>query len=211
MSEIIIKINENNEIYLEEKGYLKSSKFISADDFFNVFSESIKNEYSTPLLPKNCIYYKYANGDQVFIIEKEAHRRDVLYAGTRFKDVGFPKLVFGLVLRDRTVTRTTVAAVVDLFIHEDSPVYRYPFSNVYSNCACCWGTCRLPLIEKPYQLSGLPELFLTQEDNDDLYSYANASGLVYREFLEKLQGRDFISDYLRPFGTFKDFMRATEQ
>lgn len=208
--DVIIKLSDNGQIRVESIGPVKQSKFISKEDLFSILLSSVDTieKYETPLpLPKNCIYYKKHGSKELFVLEKKAHRRNVTYYGKVFQDVGFPKLLFGYVLDHKynSIKTSIVAVKNDLFIKSETEIFRYPFSNVYSNTECCWGTCTFPKLDHPYQLSGFPELYLSQEDNGDLYDGANSSGLMYREFLMSLQGKDFNMDWLLPNHVGKTF------
>lgn len=203
--EVIIRLSDNGQIMVEGTGPVKTSKYISPESLASILmsSHDIENTYETPMpLPQNCIYYKRKNDKELFILEKPAHRREVTYYGTKFTDVGFPKLLFGYIIDCKTTTieKTILVAVKnDIFIKPDTEIFKYPFSNVYASGNCCWGTCVVPKIDHPYQLSSLPELYLFQEDNGDLYEGVNASGLQYRELLGELQGKDFNLEWLVPF------------
>jgi hypothetical protein len=164
--------------------------------------------YQTPVLPKNCIYCaELYNGAVCVVMEREKCRRDLKYHNTLFKEVGFPKLVFGVVVKNGEIIKTMLCAATDYLIKPESQLYLYPFSNVYRhNLEICWGTYQMHSITEPYQVSSLLDVFLSLEMNDHLYPHTGNK--PFRELLQDLEGKDFDDGkLLKPVCKFADFLK----
>lgn len=164
----------------------------------------------SPLLPKNCILYQEKlDGTKIVVLEIEKQKFNVVYHKTPIMEVGHPKLLFVFnVLRDRILS-VQIVAVRDKIIRPSTKLYRYPFSNVYSNTfQACWPDKNNIRVKEIYQLSGLPYSFISTPSNDHLYDGTNL-----RELLVSLSGKDFDESILKetPY-TFSDFfdMNDTE-
>lgn len=71
----------------------------------------------------------------------------------------------------------------------DAPVFRYPFSNVYSNRggAVCWPTMHQIKLELHEVWSGGVGGFLAVVNNNDLYGVSGSQNSPYREYDEFLR------------------------
>ncbi|AGA60076.1 hypothetical protein Theco_4076 (plasmid) [Thermobacillus composti KWC4] len=160
----------------------------------------------TPILPRGAIFYSEAGKMKRYcFLEVPPHRRRALYHKAVLEDVPFPRLVFGFELMERNkkldITSVMVGALEDqVILNEESPVYRYPYTNVQDSFQVCWGGHKLPSIERISQLSTIPELFFNSPNSDCYYSSANNSKMSYRELVTKLKGKSFPDKYLKPTG-----------
>ncbi|MDQ0896402.1 MULTISPECIES: hypothetical protein [unclassified Paenibacillus] len=146
-------------------------------------------ELTTPILPRNCLYFKQSKKRTVIALEVERARWDVNLRGQMIEQVGHPKLIFIFELSDRRIN-AKVAAVKDEVVTEKSKLYRYPFSHVSGNMVCCWNY--FPALKEFRNIESYPYIFLQGERNFDLY----VGEKNYRELLAELAGQDFDDKHL---------------
>jgi hypothetical protein len=162
-------------------------------------------ELISPVLPRNCLFYKAGMGgnNEVIALEMERVRWDVRLGENMFEQIGHPKLVFVFHLYQGEVKGAFVAAVKDEVITKRTKLYYYPFSNVYDSMKCCWNF--FPELKERRHIETYPSLFLSGERNFDLYQ--KLEGMEYRELLTILSGQDFNDDWLKDTGkTLEHFM-----
>lgn len=183
------------------------TKLIKPDDLFKLMNMSLvtpRLEFlSSPILPENCLRYGEApDGFKKVMIKVPEQNHYMWLRDERMEDVAFPSLIFVFALRETTVVGKFVAAVKEDYILGDTPLFRYPYSNVFNDGSCCWSG--LPQITDIRQLGTLPELFFASPDTEHNYEKANSSGLVIRELLEKYRGKRFPKEFLVPLGLTVD-------
>lgn len=93
----------------------------------------------------------------------------------------------------------------------DTPMFFYPFSNVYDDERVCTGNNILPRYKKLSAMKNFPRYLLGLPDNDDMfYSAHNQKGLDHKALLEHLKDKDpayYYTDILVPNGrTLSDFI-----
>ncbi len=147
-----------------------------------------------------------------FVIWNPDLRADVIYRDTEYLDFSLPRLVFGLrVLADGRVADCSMGVVADEPPTEDTPMFYYPFSNVYEDERVCTGNNILPRYKKLSAMKNFPRYLLGLPDNDDMfYSAHNQKGLDHKALLEHLKDKDpsyYYTDILVPNGrTLSDFI-----
>ncbi|CAG7651428.1 hypothetical protein ACFQI7_28225 [Paenibacillus allorhizosphaerae] len=157
-------------------------------------------ELTTPILPRNCLFFKQSKNRTVIALEVDRARWDVNLRGQIIEQVGHPKLIFIFEMSGRRID-ARVAAVKDEVITEKSKLYRYPFSHVNSNMYCCWNY--FPPLKEFRNIESYPYIFLQGERNFDLYDGAKN----YRELLAELSGHDFDDEQLVETGkVFADIL-----
>lgn len=146
----------------------------------------------TPWLPNHCIRYAIANGMQKVLIYVPATRRDIWLYDQKIEKLPFPDIVFGFVINGTAVYKKYVVVIKESFIQPDTPLYRYPYSNVHGDGQACWSDT--PAIEDIWQINGLPNIFFTCPDNGDLYfgGVNKVSDKPYRQFVESMKGKEFF-------------------
>lgn len=110
-----------------------------------------------------------------------------------------------------TATDLDMGVVADEPPTEDTPMFYYPFSNVYEDERVCTGNNILPRYKKLSALKNFPRYLLGLPDNDDMfYSAHNQKGLDHKALLEHLKDKDpayYYTDILVPNGrTLSDFI-----
>jgi hypothetical protein len=172
-----------------------------------ILRSSATNGFVTPLLPRGSIRYIESNGGwrSFCFMEVPPHRRTVYYHEAVIEDVPFPRLIFGFELMQRDgkhdITSVMLGALEDqILANEESEVYFYPYTNVYSDFKVCWGGSQLPCLDRISQLTTIPELFFNSPNSDCYYNSSNVSNLPYRELVETLKGKEFPDGFLRKTG-----------
>ncbi len=157
------------------------------------------HKLSTPILPKNCVFYQERGDGTVIIgIEVEKGQHDVIFGDIGqvvYEQVGYPKMLFWFSLRNGKAN-AHVAAVKDTIIKSDTQLFHFPYSNVYGSGQICWSTLNEHTIKEVRQLEILPSLFLGATKNTDLYR--NSQVINLRDLLISLQHQPFDDMTLEP-------------
>ena len=206
-----IKYNTDNGTTIKTITFNEYCKVILASRQEN---KKKKDKYEeTPVLPgfgyvRTIKYRKYSDGIECIFLSREAASANITYFETEYKNVGIPKLVFMVKMFKKTIQELYVCAVKDEIIADDTQIYYYPFSNVFSDCRVCFGANNIASLDMAslVNLHSVPSLFLAIPNNDDEYGN-NLSGLDYRPLLKKLQDKPFNDDWLKPMNrTFKKWL-----
>lgn len=93
-----------------------------------------------------------------------------------------------------------------------TPMFFYPFSNVYDDERVCTGNNILPRYKKLSAMKNFPRYLLGLPDNDDMFNSShNQKGLDHKALLEHLKDKEpayYYTDILVPNGrTLGDFIR----
>ena len=182
-----------------------SFKEISPVDLYFMLNESYRNSETveTGLLPDHCLSVTIGKGEKTFVLWNPELRADVIYGDTEYPDFPLPRLVFSLrVLSDGKVADCSMGVVADETPTENTPMYFYPFSNVYDDERVCTGNNVLPRYRKLTAIKNFPRYLLGLPDNDDMFTSAqNRLGLDHKALLEHLKDKDpayYYSDILVP-------------
>jgi len=212
--DMLLRITEDNRVFLETAGETKTKKEVSYDQIAGLFIESmVPAEEKSVALPYGTVQYitKEKNGlpvKETVILEYQTVNRPFKYYETIFASIPFPSLLFRFEVEidNKKLVDIRVGAVTSTILRDKSIVYHYPYSNVHHDGRICFGSNVLPKIEKLSDLSAIPELFLSGIQNNDLYSNANNSVMVLRELLELLDGTWFDNAILTPMSTYEEFV-----
>lgn len=124
----------------------------------------------------------------------------VMYYGKTFLEP-YPPLLFALSVVGGRLNRSRVYALDKDKPREDSKVYRYPYGNVHSDGAVCWGNVKHDRYESLKQMDQVVATFYGSETNDDLWKAPNTEITTLREMYEHLQGKEeFPLELLRGAG-----------
>lgn len=211
--EMLLRITEENRVFLETVGETKTKREVSIDQVAALFLENmVPPEGKSVALPYGTIQYISEEKCDITVKETvillfQTVNRPFKYHETVFASIPFPALLFKFDVIGEQLKEVKVGAVTNTILKDKSIVYHYPYSNVYHDGRICFGTNVLPKIEKLTDLSAIPELFLSGIQNDDLYSTANNSGMALRELLELLDGSWFDNGILKPMTTFESFIK----
>lgn len=198
----------------ECSGASRRVKHISLESFLSgvlACTEQRAIAYSG-LLPSGCIAYNHSLEREVVCIEYPERYGDITYQETLYERLPLPRLLFKFQYTPgRPVHTCWMAAAGEGRLRPSTPLYRFPFSNVYPDRRICLGRNALPAIDAPIQLQALPELILRMPNNDDLYNpEANRKGFCFRELLEYVREREpsvYYEELLLPDGhTLEQFI-----
>jgi hypothetical protein len=207
MDSINIKLREDGAVFIiEEYGAVIKEKRINPDSLINLIKNSIYNEVTDSYgsnLPKNCIYYGVTERrsglpSQTVVIEREKCIRPYNHFGL-VEMVGYPKLLFIYKVTGNQIVSSSVVAATDEFITDSSPVYHFPYANVFIDGRICMGTYHYPEIKSLTDLTFLPEDFYLIEHTHE----KNATGEVIRDILDQVQEKPFDDGLLKFYKTFK--------
>lgn len=190
-----------NEILLgKEKHYITFDDFVSAIISAKEEDNAVIPElFRTPILPKNTIeYLERKDGSYTISMFVPKSNVDFNYADETFSQVGYPNLIFVAKTFKNTISQSFVVAVKDNYITNDTKLYKYPLSNVFSSGGICWGGNKLPSFDELRWLERLPQIFLSSPINEHNYGGANSSNLQVRPILNELKDKAFPNDWLVP-------------
>lgn len=167
------------------------------------------------ILPQNAVTFSFKPNDseKYVVLEFPEEKTNITYEKTEYENFPIPRILFGFHITNSgriSSVRMGVAALGVLSM--DTPMYRYPFSNVQGFSLCIGGN-EMPHIESMNQLSGLPYYIMSMPDNDDRYSANNNKlKMGHRDLLEHLKDKDrqyYYDNILVPMGSkkLKDFIR----
>ena len=162
-----------------------------------------RDEINSGFLPEHCLHIAMNAAERRYVIWNPELRADVIYGDTEYPDFPLPRLVFSLrVLSDGKVADCSMGVVADETPTENTPMYFYPFSNVYDDERVCTGNNVLPRYRKLTAIKNFPRYLLGLPDNDDMFTSAhNRLGLDHKALLEHLKDKDpayYYSDILVP-------------
>jgi len=182
-------------------------------------SECIQNsryedkDFSSGLLPKDCISVKISQKYTTFFIRYPELYADFTYQGTEYLHFPIPRLVFAFryMPAEGKIAGCSLCVVKDETLTLETPTFWYPFSNVGSNGHICTGNNVLPVYKDPSRLHTLAGFILRLPNNNDHYSSENNRlGAEYRDLLEHMKDKEpgyYYTDVLKEnHKTLKDFM-----
>ncbi|WP_338657183.1 hypothetical protein V6B14_23320 (plasmid) [Sporosarcina psychrophila] len=152
-------------------------------------------------IPKNCVLAQVTTKRHIYVLEIPKSRFRVKFHNLAYEDVGHPRLACILHVQNKQVTKMKLVAVPDVGdISLETPIYHYPYSNVFDNGVVCWNGYKDEIINSGKDLATMPLIFLSGTNNTHLQSNV-------RELFEHYSGQDFPAEQLRPFGmTIKQIM-----
>lgn len=215
--EMVLRITPDKaEVIVEqiERG-VTSRKTITADSLAACFLSSRYDDeiHPTGLLPEGCIGVTIAPKYTFYFIRYPELHADFTYFGTEYPNFPIPRLVFCFkyLRNEAKVADSYLCVVKDERLTPDTPLFRYPFSNVYRDWRICTGNNALPVYKDPARLHTLAAYLLRMPNNNDMFSPDNNRlHAEYRDLLEQMKGKEpslYYTDVLIESGkTLKDFM-----
>jgi len=202
-----------------EKAGARRTVYLNMQDLASHIVSSVKVEdiedrppepeviLTSPSLPLNTVKYAKLSDDTdlLFMVYPES-RNDVTYHNAVFTDVPFPNLVFCFKVKNNRLSASMLMAYKDRFLREETQLFRFPFSNVFSDGNMCYHDNSV--IHDLVQLQSFPYNWAKQPFNDHLFKQGenNLLNQPLREIFEKSQSQRFNYDMLRPMGmTFADW------
>lgn len=168
--------------------------------------EKVTDAYGSPPLPKNCVFYGVVERhSQVPIVNIAIEREGCIRLYNHFGDileVGYPKLVFLYSIKGNRVSGSCVGAVTDEIIKSGSPVYHFPYGNVFNNGGICMGSYAHPEVNELSDITYFPEPFYLIEHTHT----NNAKNQLVKDLLDQSMGKPFNNELLVFNCSFKDFV-----
>lgn len=152
-------------------------------------------------IPNNCVFVNITTKQQIYVLEIPKTRMRVKFHDIPFEDVGHPRMICVVSVSNKRVNSMRLFALPNEgIINNSTPVYHYPYSNVYGDGRVCWNGYTKEEINGATDVEMMPKLFLSGSNNSHLK--ANV-----KEMFEALEGKDFPDEQLRPFGkTLKELI-----
>ena len=222
-NKITIEIGENKlgKIKIKTDQGIET-KYVAIEDIVDMFMGANTLEPSTekkedfiesPILPQFqdifTVQYLESENSQVYVLKKESTQMDLTYYGDKYTNVGIPTLLFKIIVSNNSIRQIQIVAIKDKIIREDTELFRYPFSNVFSNTNVCLGANNIASLDitDTGTIQRIPNLVLILDNNDDSYYAANNSGLPLREVFSKLTNKEFDNNMLNPLNkTYKQWI-----
>ena len=211
--------SERGEITVEQKmkGGVMACKKITPQSLIDTLVGCRYDDacYTTGLLPDGCVAAVMGQDVITYFIRYPELYADISYYGTEYLRFPIPRLVFGFkyLPREGKVAGCRLCVVKDERLTAQTPVYRYPFSNVGSGGHICTGNNALPVYKDPSRLHTLAGYILRLPNNNDHFSAANNRPQAgYRDLLELLKDKTpdfYYTDILVEDGkTLNDFLNG---
>lgn len=195
-------------------------KRLYTEDVFEVMGSSFVRhkldvELRPGILPKGTVEFMTFSLEKkighVVIMEREKYIRPFRFAGTGEDSqpkefvVGYPRMLFKYIVMDGMVSSLSVAALKSGLIKDDTPLYLYPYTNVYLGGNVCLGSYTYPRIEGLRNLSSYPDVFYDMENTGNPYLYESVISI--RDMVLSNENREFNDDMLIPSNlTYSDFV-----
>lgn len=215
--ELVLRISPDKAeaiVEITDRGIV-SRKMISTDTLESCFLSSRQEDEAHPtgLLPEGCIAVTMMPKYTYYYIRYPELYADFSYFGTEYPNFPIPRLVFAFKYMpvDKKVADCAVCVVKDERLTADTPLYKYPFSNVYDKGRICTGNNALPVYKDPTRLHTLAGYLLRMPNNNDLFNKSNNKlNAEFRDLLEQMKGKDpslYYTDVMVESGeTLKNFM-----
>lgn len=208
--DLLLRISPSrNTLIVEEHkpGGIISHREIDPLELYYIFNGSYASNESldSGFLPENCLHVSVSGAQITYVLWNPELRADIIYGDTEYQDFPIPRLVFGVRMLDSgKVVDCTMGVVADERPNEQTPMFHYPFSNVYADSRVCTGNNVLPRYKNRAAMRNFPRYLLGLPDNDDMYDASrNKKGLTHKELLEHLKNKDpayYYTDILVPNG-----------
>jgi len=195
--EITIRIRPvDGAIIVEEHtGNVVSVKNISPEDIVACLEKGLKESKTiqSGFLPSNCLSYDVNDKYKTVALWIPPGYIDLTYHKTVYERFPLPSMAFSFHLDSRGKTsKHRMVIVADETPSPKTPLYMYPFSNVYPNSEICTGAANsLPVYKDVRTLGTLPYHILRLPNNDHMFSRSNNKPkMLYRDLLELLKDKE---------------------
>lgn len=144
------------------------------------------SKVQTPMLPPGTIHYKQTlAGHHVVIMEVPKQLRNVRLGKIEVGEVGHPKLVVIFTLnKELTIIDMRVAAVPNVPVDFDTPLFKFPYNNVFRNCGVCWPDKNMTL-KSLVHLPMVIDLFFNSPYSQDILGTHRVEDFLNKEFDDK--------------------------
>ena len=206
--DLILRVSpERNTFVVEEEkrgGAVTYREIDPLELYYAINGSYTSNDFlESGFLPEHCIHVSLTTAERYYVIWNPELRADITYGATEYQNFPLPRLVFGLrVLGNGKVAECSMGVVADETPTEETQMFYYPFSNVYSDGRVCVGNNVMPRYKKLTAMKNFPRYLLGLPDNDDMFDREhNRLKLGHLELLEHLKDKDpayYYTDILVP-------------
>jgi len=178
-------------------------KAVKAEDLARAMYGDLKVD--TGWMGPNIRRVSEGSGKTVVLVEDPPQVRRVQYFDRPYQ-IPVPRCLFRFTIANGAVVDSRVVATTDpipgaaWLPRNDTPVYRFPFPNVYDDTHVCWGRRTVLPAVKPVEVAGLVNMFYGIPFNGDLASV----GLPMSWRGESVQGIEWVFQKIRGLPTFPD-------
>ena len=199
----------------EHTGNVVSVKNISHNDLLKCIEKGMKESKAvrSGFLPDNCISYDVSDSHKTVSVWIPPGHIDLTYHKTTYEHFPLPAMAFSFSVSAGGKTSNHRMAVIAVEKPTPkTPLFLYPFSNLYADSRICVGAANsLPVYKDLRTLGTLPYHLLRLPNNDHMYSqHNNKLKLPYRDLLELLKNKEppyYYGHILIPMGaTLQDFI-----
>ena len=95
----------------------------------------------------------------------------------RYTNIHMPNLLMAISMKEKPngkleIAKTGLNAFAEPVLHDKATIYRFPFSNIYSETSgkICWGDNQLPILDNVGQSISLLSKFISAPMNNDLFN-----------------------------------------
>lgn len=146
-----------------------------------------------------------------YVLLRERKPADTKLGKVTYKNVAMPRTLYAIKVCNNKCVSLRIGCIKNGPILMDSPIYKYPYSNVFDTRSVCLGGNSINdfLLSDLSNIVMIPEMFLAMVSNKDGYNGSNNSGLEYGELLELMSNAKFddkilVESFNTP--TYKDFI-----
>lgn len=152
------------------------------------------------MIPKNCVFVSATSNTVTYVLEIPKSRMRVKFHDVAYEDVGHPRLLSLVTVRETKVIQMKFFAIQDVGeVSKQTQLFKYPYSNVFENGNVCWSGYKETNINSKSDIEMLPLMFLSTTNNTHLNSKV-------RELFESNSGKDFNSEDLARSFKLKDVL-----
>jgi hypothetical protein len=220
--EVVIRIMREGDIYVEKvtRDICWPPKRVTEQDLQKIWMNSYVFqqtyiEQDMGILPSGTVEYipvsTAEKGGFVIVIEREKSIRPFkigMDGQIHEFNIGYPRLLFRFFFLAGEFMSLHVRAVKGTKpVRKDTPLYSYPFSNVYSDGRACLGSYKYPPVKEPLNVETYPEVFFEMVNTIELH-YPLGGNMPLSKLIEICRDREFDDNLLIPCGeTYEAFAR----
>lgn len=147
--------------------------------------------------------YDHETGDYMerVLVDVPKQKWDVFFHHQPFIDVGFPRLLIRYDIQNHYVKSMYVFAIKEgnRNLDENAPLFYFPFPNVDGRGLVCFGTTKMPKVERFSDIKDLHKVFISNAFSGDWYFSSHIKNKKFEtplELFQALEGKDFDDQWL---------------
>jgi len=212
-------VDECGNLYFDvtvKKNGAVMEKRIEAEAYCKMIAGNLKPQehfVNVPHLPKEVLICRVSTGKESSfdaVVLFPAKKRAFSYFGRHYF-LPFPALIAKVNVRDGRRTGMEMFALPTDEPTDETPLFQYPFGNVYEDGSCCFGNILVEGLTGAAQAPEVLETFLSSITDNDLYHAQNTKRYSQTELIQEIEGKDVFPTELllavtnQTVGSFKQF------